>query len=759
MAIVSCPDCGKKLKVADTSVGKKVKCSCGNIFVAQVEAAPAPAAAVAAEKVFVACTACSAKLKVGTSSLGKKMKCPKCASVFVAQIEEEAPAFTAPPPEEDDDFPPPVKAKPVSDDDIDDFAAFAAEESPMASSDDDDDDMPKAKPKASAKSRMADDEDDDDDTPKSKAKPVKRPLPADDDDDDMPGEKPVYPGRILQNILVTLMLLFLAAVFGVLFFGEDLGIDPAKEVGIPPAKGLKVLRKLPVDDKKGKGTKIDDGANDKEKKNGKANGNTDKADDKDKGVEKDKNGDDKKVPPEKNDDAAKLEGAWIVESAIVNGKTDDTKLGEPLMFADGKIGLGRDPVPFVLSTAGKWKTIDVTVQAGPGKLLTIPGIYKLEGDKLYLSLPTPGAVPKRPANFDGQIGMTTVLRRATKDDNTYSRTESLTNLKMIGLAVHFFHDVNKRLPAVGSSDAAAKPLLSWRVAILPYVEQENLYKEFDQSKPWDDPHNMKLIAKMPKIYTVPGVTAKEGLTHYRALMGFATPLEPQKGAGYLGKNNLVSLVDGTTNVILAFEAKEPTIWTKPDDLPFDADGALPKFGVAPAGFNVVMCDGSAFFVNAKVAENVLRPYLTYANGIRREPLNTDAPKGKTPPRPPVKDKDADKDKAKIEAEKKDGDKVSSNKAEQARIAAAKAQVNALSTAADAYFIKHQEYPRTLTQLTEKDKFGIQWVQSKDSLLDPWKRPFQYDLDGAKNAGIRPDIWTISPDKQTIGNWKSADAGK
>src|ERR1700722_9802755 len=88
MAIVSCPECQKKLKVADASVGKKVKCSCGTVFVAEPEAS-APAAA-ATDKVVVACTECGAKLKVAGTSLGKKMKCPKCAAVFVAVVEKPA---------------------------------------------------------------------------------------------------------------------------------------------------------------------------------------------------------------------------------------------------------------------------------------------------------------------------------------------------------------------------------------------------------------------------------------------------------------------------------------------------------------------------------------------------------------------------------------------------------------------------------------------------------------------------------------------
>src|ERR1043165_3691309 len=96
MAVVSCPEGNKKLKVADTSIGKKVKCSCGNIFVAEVEGASAPppppkkaAAAVSPEYVFVGWTECGAQLKVATTSWGKKMKSPKCSSVFVANTEEE----------------------------------------------------------------------------------------------------------------------------------------------------------------------------------------------------------------------------------------------------------------------------------------------------------------------------------------------------------------------------------------------------------------------------------------------------------------------------------------------------------------------------------------------------------------------------------------------------------------------------------------------------------------------------------------------
>src|SRR5262249_22742124 len=80
---------------------------------------------------------------------------------------------------------------------------------------------------------------------------------------------------------------------------------------------------------------------------------------------------------------------------------------------------------------------------------------------------------------------------------------STNNLKQIGIAMHGYHDVNKSLPPQWSVGKDNKPLLSWRVHILPYVEEGALHKEFHLDEPWDSEHNKKLISKMPKIYSSP----------------------------------------------------------------------------------------------------------------------------------------------------------------------------------------------------------------------------------------------------------------
>ncbi len=81
-----------------------------------------------------------------------------------------------------------------------------------------------------------------------------------------------------------------------------------------------------------------------------------------------------------------------------------------------------------------------------------------------------------------------------------SRTQSQNNLKQIGLAMHNYHATNNMLPPHATYDKNGKPLLSWRVFILPYIEQQDLYKQFHLDEPWDSEHNKKLLAKMPVIY-------------------------------------------------------------------------------------------------------------------------------------------------------------------------------------------------------------------------------------------------------------------
>ena len=200
------------------------------------------------------------------------------------------------------------------------------------------------------------------------------------------------------------------------------------------------------------------------------------------------------------------------------------------------------------------------------------------------------------------------------------RSRAMNNLKQIGLAIHNYHDANGHLPTdvVG---ADGKPLLSWRVQILPYIEQAPLYNQFDQTKPWDHPANMKLLAQMPEVFRVVGRDANEKGMTYLQMPSLDAPAEgiyPIKVRGR--KATLATITDGTSNTLMVVEAADAVAWTKPADLPFDPK-IPPKLGAPDRGrFLALFGDGSAReFYLKKLPAAVLRALLT-ANGGEAVPI-------------------------------------------------------------------------------------------------------------------------------------------
>src|SRR5438309_4181754 len=105
---------------------------------------------------------------------------------------------------------------------------------------------------------------------------------------------------------------------------------------------------------------------------------------------------------------------------------------------------------------------------------------------------------------------------------------SVNNLKQIVLAMHQYHEQYGRLPPAVVRTSAGQPLYSWRVLLLPYLEEEKLYAEFHLHEPWDSPHNTSLLRRMPKVYAPPsGVAtgAPPTSTFYQVFIGEGTPFE------------------------------------------------------------------------------------------------------------------------------------------------------------------------------------------------------------------------------------------
>ncbi|MGH7134142.1 MAG: DUF1559 domain-containing protein, partial [Pirellulales bacterium] len=160
--------------------------------------------------------------------------------------------------------------------------------------------------------------------------------------------------------------------------------------------------------------------------------------------------------------------------------------------------------------------------------------------------------------------------------------QATNNLKQIGIAMHNHHDVFAAFPARARFENG-KPLLSWRVAILPFIEQKALYDQFHLDEPWDSEHNRKLIEKMPPVYANPRLDARlvqAGRTNYLAPTGPGTLFEGEKGAG------LGTIRDGTSNTVMVVEANadRAVAWTAPDDLEIDPDHPHDGLGEFQRGF-------------------------------------------------------------------------------------------------------------------------------------------------------------------------------
>jgi hypothetical protein len=200
-------------------------------------------------------------------------------------------------------------------------------------------------------------------------------------------------------------------------------------------------------------------------------------------------------------------------------------------------------------------------------------------------------------------------------DNVRDSRERLypaNKLKMIGVAIRDYEDAHNELPN-NSYTLDGKPLLSWRVHILPLLECDNLYKKFKLDEPWDSPNNFPLLREIPSMYARPGMEyGRETVTYYR---GFSSP-----GAVFERRSNrlgLSSFTDQLHETMLVVEAAEPVEWTKPDDLDASPEKPFPGMGgikYRRKVFQALFADFKVRTVRLDTPETTLRALVTHSGG-------------------------------------------------------------------------------------------------------------------------------------------------
>ncbi len=265
--------------------------------------------------------------------------------------------------------------------------------------------------------------------------------------------------------------------------------------------------------------------------------------------------------------------------------------------------------------AGKATELANFFKLNVARLAKLPmGEKVVPGLNSMLSALTPSVAGDRVTLSLDEKNVATLMKPTVRvmQDRVYSMS-SMNNLKRIGLGIWNYHEVHKAFPTVANFDGQGKPLLSWRVHILPYVGEEALYKEFHLDEPWDSDHNKKLIPRMPKIFLVPGVAGSDkGLTTYLAPVA-----SNAMWTGTAATVKVQDVTDGTSNTILLVDAadKLATPWTKPADYNYDPKN--PAAGLAYRYGDVVIAlftDGSGHALPKAISAQTMLALFTRNGG-------------------------------------------------------------------------------------------------------------------------------------------------
>jgi hypothetical protein len=190
------------------------------------------------------------------------------------------------------------------------------------------------------------------------------------------------------------------------------------------------------------------------------------------------------------------------------------------------------------------------------------------------------------------------------------------NMRQIGMALQLYADANNTLPPAYVADASGQPLYSWRVLLLPYLEQSALFDQFDKEKAWDSPENMHVSETNVPVYRCPSSpgNSAEALTSYVLVTG------PQALFDGTKRPTFDDIKDGVASTIMLIETRDLDIhWAEPRDVTFDE--VLAGFNQGersgpgsyhPGGMNVLLSDGSMTFIADSIDPQVLRSLLTPA---------------------------------------------------------------------------------------------------------------------------------------------------
>jgi serine/threonine protein kinase len=162
-------------------------------------------------------------------------------------------------------------------------------------------------------------------------------------------------------------------------------------------------------------------------------------------------------------------------------------------------------------------------------------------------------------------------------------------LKQIGLALHSYSTTHGHFPPAVIRAADGKPLRSWRVELLPFLEEDQLYRRLKLDEPWDSSHNKPLLEKAPTIFAMD----QDDLGWFPSHTRFQVPVGKGSVFDESAKFTFADIRDGTSETAFVIEAGDAVHWAEPKDFVFVSGQPVPHLGEPSSNtFLVLMGDAS-----------------------------------------------------------------------------------------------------------------------------------------------------------------------
>jgi hypothetical protein len=245
----------------------------------------------------------------------------------------------------------------------------------------------------------------------------------------------------------------------------------------------------------------------------------------------------------------------------------------------------------------------------------------------------------------GLVGLLGALTTHNHGEDA-ERSACVNTLKQIGLALHNYHDRYGSFPPAYVADAQGKPMHSWRVVVLPFLDEDALYQKYRFDEPWDGPNNRTLASSAPTCYRCwSRELAEPGspqVTPYVAVTGPGTAWPGAKATRFKDCR------DGASHTIMLVETAGADIaWSEPRDVTLEEvlseAGAIRRvpsshhcvgrtyffFNTYPVAGHVLAMDGSCGCAARQPSRAELAPLLSIDGGDSLKPTTDSGWRGNT----------------------------------------------------------------------------------------------------------------------------------